>query len=413
MNILFLELQHHNFHLQRELIKDGHKVFTNQCSASENPQYYESFGINVLWDAFPIYNFLKDPDPEPVLGMYSETYGVPRLKKLIEENEIDFVWCTAPHKVRLLDKIDIPKISPTVDSIRLETDKWYSRTLANECGIALPNVIATGDNHLEFDGEVDQDIWVIKPKHNWHSANINTSAASWRQFKENWLPSGVEYYVEQMVKGIETNISYIMSNGKWSFTFSEICDESLAKHMGTPVLSWFKNTQVDNIPEWLDKRIRESVTPYLNECAKFGGQWEGSITQILGEDDELYFIEHNCRPYVHNTFGLPMGGNEYMDAFQNDPQKIGDCFTGRKFPKVIFQSATLMKAQPTQIVQCPYPMHLHEKYPHVPEPTGLSYDNGAFNCCLASFIITFNDEVDINFVEDMKKETGFVAKWGE
>ena len=411
MNILFIELQHQNFHLQRELIKDGHTVYTNQSNPTEFPEYYEEFGINTI-NEFPIYTFQEDPDPEPVVGLYSTTHGIPAIRKIIEKYEIDFIWCSAPHKVRLLEGLNIPMIAHNQDSIRLETDKWYSRNLANKCGIKLPNVLATGENHLEFEG-VDKDTWVLKPKHNWHSATINSSNELWNVMKHNWMPIGIPYYVEEMVKGRETNISYIMSNGKWAFTFSEICDESPAKHLGHQILNWFKNTKIENIPEDLDKRVRENVTPLLNEAAKLGGQWEGSITQMLGEDDELYFIEHNCRPYVHNGFALPMGGNEYMDAFQNDPQKIGDCFTGRKFPKVVFQDQSITKLHQDQISIVPYPMHLHQKYPEVPEPTGLAYVDGQYMSKTGAFLITFNDKINMDFVNEMIKETGFIANWDD
>ena len=411
MNILFIELQHQNFHLQRELIKDGHTVYTNQSNPTEFPEYYEEFGINTI-NEFPIYTFQEDPDPEPVVGLYSTTHGIPAIRKIIEKYEIDFIWCSAPHKVRLLEGLNIPMIAHNQDSIRLETDKWYSRNLANKCGIKLPNVLATGENHLEFEG-VDKDTWVLKPKHNWHSATINSSNELWNVMKHNWMPIGIPYYVEEMVKGRETNISYIMSNGKWAFTFSEICDESPAKHLGHQILNWFKNTKIENIPEDLDKRVRENVTPLLNEAAKLGGQWEGSITQMLGEDDELYFIEHNCRPYVHNGFALPMGGNEYMDAFQNDPQKIGDCFTGRKFPKVVFQDQSITKLHQDQISIVPYPMHLHQKYPEVPEPTGLAYIDGQYMSKTGAFLITFNDKINMDFVNEMIKETGFIANWDD
>ena len=411
MNILFIELQHQNFHLQRELIKDGHTVYTNQSNPTEFPEYYEEFGIKTI-NEFPIYTFQEDPDPEPVVGLYSTTHGIPAIRKIIEKYEIDFIWCSAPHKVRLLEGLNIPMIAHNQDSIRLETDKWYSRNLANKCGIKLPNVLATGENHLEFEG-VDKDTWVLKPKHNWHSATINSSNELWNVMKHNWMPIGIPYYVEEMVKGRETNISYIMSNGKWAFTFSEICDESPAKHLGHQILNWFKNTKIENIPEDLDKRVRENVTPLLNEAAKLGGQWEGSITQMLGEDDELYFIEHNCRPYVHNGFALPMGCNEYMDAFQNDPQKIGDCFTGRKFPKVVFQDQSITKLHQDQISIVPYPMHLHQKYPEVPEPTGLAYVDGQYMSKTGAFLITFNDKINMDFVNEMIKETGFIANWDD
>ena len=62
--------------------------------------------------------------------------------------------------------------------------------------------------------------------------------------------------------------------------------------------------------------VRDNVVEYLNQCAKLGGTYEGSITQMLGEDGELYFLENNCRPYVNNTFPIPYTGNEYLDAFK-------------------------------------------------------------------------------------------------
>ena len=88
MNILFIELQHQNFHLQRELIKDGHTVYTNQSNPTEFPEYYEEFGIKTI-NEFPIYTFQEDPDPEPVVGLYSTTHGIPAIRKIIEKYEID------------------------------------------------------------------------------------------------------------------------------------------------------------------------------------------------------------------------------------------------------------------------------------------------------------------------------------
>ena len=62
--------------------------------------------------------------------------------------------------------------------------------------------------------------------------------------------------------------------------------------------------------------VRDNVVEYLNQGAKLGGTYEGSITQMIGEDGDIYFLENNVRPYVNNTFPLPLGGNEYLDAFK-------------------------------------------------------------------------------------------------
>ena len=75
---------------------------------------------------------------------------------------------------------------------------------------------------------------------------------------------------------------------------------------------------------------------------------------MLGEDGELYFLENNCRPYVQNSFPLPLGGNEYLDAFKNNPQKIGDCFTGKKFPKLVLQNG---KLNLDPVIYMKYPFH--------------------------------------------------------
>ena len=119
-------------------------------------------------------------------------------------------------------------------------------------------------------------------------------------------PANHSYYVEELIKGQETNISYIMSNGKWAFTFSESCDESKAKQiLYTNPVVWYANTTIEELNPELDKMVRDNVVEYLNQAAKLGGTYEGSITQMLGEDGELYFLENNCRPYVNNTFPIP------------------------------------------------------------------------------------------------------------
>jgi hypothetical protein len=58
-------------------------------------------------------------------------------------------------------------------------------------------------------------------------------------------------------------------------------------------------------------------------------------------------------------------------------------------------------------------MHLHQKYPDVPEPTGLAYIKGEYISRTGAFLITFNDKINMDFVNDLKKETGFLANWGD
>ena len=218
------------------------------------------------------------------------------------------------------------------------------------------------------------------------------------------------YYVEEIVKGQETNISYIMSNGEWSFTFSESCDESKAKqiHNVNPVV-WYANTIIEELTPEVDKMVRDNVVEYLNQAAKLGGTYEGSITQMLGEDGELYFLENNCRPYVNNTFPIPYTGNEYLDAFRNNPKKIGDWFEGRKFPKVVLQHP---KIGSEHLQKVEYPFHLHDKY-KIAEPTPLEIEDGKYIATRGGVVIVFEDEINMDFVNEVEKESDFKAYWGD
>ena len=58
-------------------------------------------------------------------------------------------------------------------------------------------------------------------------------------------------------------------------------------------------------------------------------------------------------------------------------------------------------------------MHLHQKYPEVPEPTGLAYVDGQYMSKTGAFLITFNDKINMDFVNEMIKETGFIANWDD
>ncbi len=118
-----------------------------------------------------------------------------------------------------------------------------------------------------------------------------------------------------------------------------------------------------------------------------------------------YFIENNCRPYVQNSFPLPLGGNEYLDAFRNNPQKIGDCFVGKKFPKLVLQNGK------------EYPVHLHEKY-GLPYPTNIEiiedkYIVNPWNDSADGLVVVFEDEINMDFVNEVEKESDFKAYWGD
>ena len=399
-----MEMQHQNLPLMKKLVEDGNNVYTTQYY--DNPEYLKYFGIKPV--DLDMRTALHDGD----IGSFDYDVGLPVVQKAIEDFKLDLIWCSAPSQGHLLDKIDFPTINTNEQSRNLETKKLFARTFAEGCGIKTPKILAQGDNHLDLDTSELPKPFVIKPKNVWHQSCIVHDSGMWETKKKEYANSPIEYYVEEMIKGQETNISYIMSKGEWAFTFSESCDESLAKRIeyNNP-LAWFRNTTIEQMTPELDKRVRDNVVDYLNESAKLGGTYEGSITQMLGEDNELYFLENNVRPYTHNSFPIPFGGNEYLDAFQNNPHKIGDWFEGRKFPKLVFQSETITHPTQTQII--PYPFHLHKKY-NVEVPTGLHYSSNEneFICNAGAIVLVFEDEINMDFVEELKKETNLVPYWG-
>ena len=417
MNILFIEMEQQNLQFMKKLVEDGHTVYTQQC---QTPIYYKSFGITSIPELpYFIYAQTKEDLKEEDINVLRNNSLPIRIQeefeKILEKYKIDLVINTYPMFNNIMHSKDygVDFISCSPEGVKLETEKVFARQFAHHCGIKVPKIITTGNNSFEISkNENLPKSFVAKPTNIWASSKICLDKRILDIFpKETFFsyPFPIDYYIEEIVKGLETNISYIMSNGKWSFTFSESCDESKAKLVnGEGPQAWFVNTTVEQLTPEIDKMVRDNVVEYLNEAAKLGGTYEGSITQMLGEDGELYFLENNCRPYVNNTFPLPLGGDEYLDAFKNNPQKIGDCFTGKKFPKLVFQGKTAFREDS----RCEYPFHLHDKY-GITEPTSIEIKNDKHFAMMGAVIIVFEDEINMDFVNEVEKESDLTAYWGD
>lgn len=398
MNILFLEMEQQNIQLQKKLVQEGHTVVTIQ---EDYKDYYEHFGIECT-NMIP---YKQEYQEELGRGIWA---GSPaRVSQAIQTYDIDTVWCSCPairQGIMINESVvaETNFLAPTEQAQDLETSKIFARKFAEECGIKVPKLYESGEDHLSF--VPDENIpepFLLKPSNWWHSAAIVPNHGFWESYKNNWMPFASPYFCEEMIKGKETNISYIMSEGKWAFTFSESCDESKAKILGNvDPCAWFYGTVVEQLSPEEDQMVRGNVVEYLNQAAKLGGTYEGSITQMIGEDGELYFLENNVRPYVHNTFPIPFSGTEYLDAFINNPKKIGDWFEGRKFPKLVFQGGK------------EYPLHLNTKY-NIAEPTGVTIEDGKFYVDSGAIITVFEDEINMDFVNELEKESDFKAYWGD
>ena len=391
-------MEQQNLQLQKKLVQEGHTVVTIQ---EDFKDYYEHFGIECT-NMIP---YKQEYQEELGRGIWA---GSPaRVSQAIQTYDIDTVWCSCPairQGIMINESVvaETNFLAPTEQAQDLETSKIFARKFAEECGIKVPQIYESGEDHLSF--VPDENIpepFLLKPSNWWHSAAIVPNHGFWESYKNNWMPFASPYFCEEMIKGKETNISYIMSEGKWAFTFSESCDESKAKLLGNvDPCAWFYQTVVEQLSPEEDQMVRGNVVEYLNQAAKLGGTYEGSITQMIGEDGELYFLENNVRPYVHNTFPIPFSGTEYLDAFINNPKKIGDWFEGRKFPKLVFQGGK------------EYPLHLNTKY-NIAEPTGVTVEDGKFYVDSGAIITVFEDEINMDFVNELEKESDFKAYWGD
>ena len=422
MNILFVEMEQHNLQFMKKLAEDGHTVYTNQ-NYSRN--YLKTLGINAIddmphqvWAAGMPWSHLVDMDTYEEVGNGLPPFMIDRFEQTLEKYKIDLVINTYPPFNEIMHMKDwgVDYVTASPDAIKLETEKMFANAFAKHCGMKLPKILQTGNHHRDLDRDTLPDSFIIKPSNKWTSATIVSDKNLLDVFPVHKFLFGGDnhtakysYYVEELIKGQETNISYIMSDGEWAFTFSESCDESKAKQIFNvnPVV-WFANTTVESLTPEVDKMVRDNVVEYLNQAAKLGGTYEGSITQMLGEDGELYFLENNCRPYVNNTFPIPFTGSEYLDAFRNNPKKIGDWFEGRKFPKVVLQSPNIGNWEKEE---CVYPYHLHSKY-GIAEPTPIEIKDGEYIALRGGIVVVFEDEINMDFVNEVEKESELRAYWG-
>ena len=422
MNILFVEMEQHNLHFMKKLAEDGHSVYTNQTYTKN---YLESLGIHgvddlphEVWAQGQPWSHLIDMSTYEEVGNGLPKWMEEKFEKTLEKYKIDLVINTYPpfNEIMHLKDWGVDFVTATPDAIKLEQEKIFANSFAKHCGMKTPKILQAGDNHRNIDIESLPNQFVIKPSNKWTSATvisdkafIDTFPFEVHLFGGNNHGATYSYYIEELVKGQETNISYIMSDGKWSFTFSESCDESKAKQLFNvnPVV-WYANTTIEGLTPEVDKMVRDNVVEYLNQAAKLGGTYEGSITQMLGEDGELYFLENNCRPYVNNSFPIPYTGNEYLDAFRNNPKKIGDWFEGRKFPKVVLQHP---KIGSEHLQKVEYPFHLHDKY-KIAEPTPLEIVDGKYIATRGGVVIVFEDEINMDFINEVEKESELRAYRG-
>ena len=58
-----------------------------------------------------------------------------------------------------------------------------------------------------------------------------------------------------------------------------------------------------------------------------------------------------------------------------------------------------------------YPFHLHDKY-KIAEPTPLNIEDGKYIATRGGVVIVFEDEINMDFVNEVEKESGIKCKLG-
>ena len=173
-------MEQQNLQFQKKLVEDGHNVVTMQ---DKNSGYTHLFGIKTT-NLLP-YKMMYNT--EYGLGFYNPEIGTVRVLQIVQEYDIDLVICSCPSMRHLVEKLNVPCINTSLEASQLETSKVFARKFAEECGIKVPEIYASGDNHLDFKPEGIPEPFIVKPSNWWHSASIVPNSGMWDTMKERWM----------------------------------------------------------------------------------------------------------------------------------------------------------------------------------------------------------------------------------
>ena len=349
MNILNLNLPRCHFHTLIELVKSGYNVYTNWTRTNK---YEDSFGIKCLTEEE---NILVTQLSSP---MNSEKNPAV-IETLIDKYNIDILQVSIPElgylHTHFKDKIKY--IGPSEEASLLETNKLYAKNLAKEIGLKTPNIIKHG-KYLEEDYCKDLPLpCVEKPSNMWTPATVINNEKEVEEIKKlvgEW-PRHInnDYYIEEFLHNmIETNVFFVISNGKYAITHTqEIIGEGLNKTVKNSV--WYFNTYIKPLSLSIDKIVRKEAEKYLDHIAKMGGNWEGSFCGAYTSEGEWNFLEINVRPDIFNSTPTFMTGDEYLKGLFEDISLFEKAWENKNCQKLLIT---------TNDDKNEYPIHLHDKY---------------------------------------------------
>ena len=418
MNILNYNLPKAHFHSLIELVKSGHIVYTNW---HDTTKYEPSFGINHLENndnlivATVSGPFINDEEKEK-----KQNELISLTEKLINEYNIDILQVCIPTAGFLHDHFadKVQYIGPSVKASRLETDKLYSKYLAQELKYKIPKLIRSGKYSNENYCKDLTFPCIEKPSYTWNPACIfNSEKDAQRaieQFRNREWPrhQDFHYYIEEYIHDmIETNVFFVISNGKYVITHTQqIIGENLNKTVDANV--WYFGSYIKPLTKENDLLVRQKAHNYLNYIAKMDGWknygcWEGSFCGALTSDNEWYFLEVNVRPDIFNSTPIFMTGDEYLKGMFEDINIIENAWKDKNIEKLLIT---------TNDSSNEYPIHLHDKY-GVSYPNNLEIgDNGKYfgsiygitnhnNQLTGSGTIIADVNIPIEFIKEIEETT--------
>lgn len=401
MNVLNINLPKAHFRSLIELVNSGHTVYTN---FHDSFNYEPSFGIKYLPE-----------DESELLGRTGLEYierpeVVSLIADLIKRYDIDILQvcppCLSYLHTHFSDKVKY--IGPSEEVAKLEMDKLYSKKLARDLGIKVPETVKQGKF---YDTDyLDQNTfpYIVKTSHIWQPACIFNSKEDQdivrEEIQHKWgiYYDNFDYYIEEYISDmIETNVFFTVTNGEYSITHTqEIIGENLNKGVQSNV--WYFGAYIKPLKPEVDVIVRREAEKYLTHIAKMGGSWEGSFCGAYTSQGDWYFLETNTRPDIFNSTPTFMTGDEYLKGLTSDVSLFGKAWLNKNVQKLLITGSG------------EYPYHLHIKY-DVAVPNNLEIIDDKYFVCHFG-VSDYSGRVgtviaDHNIPEEFIKEIEETTEW--
>jgi len=364
MNILNIQLPKNHFHTLLHLAQNKeHNVYSNWHGSTS---YENACGIHTLTSEDN--DYIKGK-PEDVIGY---------IEKFIGYYNIDILQVADPTKAYLhthfADKIKY--IGPSEKAARLETDKLFSKSIADTVGVKTPGILKRG-KYSDADYGINLAFPAIeKPANVWSPAinlfNESDAERAIEKVKTTMHPqsgdTNEEYFIEEYIDDmIETNVFFVIVNGEYRITHTqEIIGENLNKTIDQNV--WYIGSYIKPLKPEVDIIVRKEAGIYLEKMAEIGGSYEGSFCGAYTSTGEWYFLETNVRPDIFNSTPTFMTGEDYIKGMTDDISLFDKAWKDKTCDKLLITNKDKNEE---------YPFHLHKKY-NVSIPNNLELINGKF-----------------------------------